>query len=117
MKKLDCYLRTQRRGWGFSQREVAFLLGFKDRSLVSRLELNKQNPNLKAAFGCEVLFGEAGKELFPRFYTKIQDDFMRRAKVLHTRLQREGSPEASKKLDLLDDALKRARKFTNEQEV
>jgi transcriptional regulator with XRE-family HTH domain len=117
MRKLDCYLHTHRRQWGFTQQEVAFLLGLKDRSSVAWLELGRRDPNIKSALGCEVLFGAAPRDLFPKTYGKIQDALLRRAYVLDQRLKREASPQAEAKRKLLADVLSRAVEFSSEQEV
>jgi hypothetical protein len=42
------YLRPVRRRWGFTQAELAFLLGFKTGKGISRIEALKQTP----ALGC-----------------------------------------------------------------
>ncbi len=117
MRKLNSYLRTRRRQWSFTQWELAFLLGLKDRSSVSWLELERRDPTLDIALGCEVLFDISVKELFPKTYGKIQDALMRRAYVLDEQLKREASPESDLKRKLLKEVLARAIEFSSQQEV
>ena len=109
MSKINCYLRTHRRQWGLSQKELSFLLGLRDRSHVSRLELTTDKPPVKVALGCEILFGFPAKAIFPKLYANIEDSLMRRAFVLHQRLKREDSKLARTKTALLEDALRRAK--------
>ena len=117
MKRLDCYLRTHRRQWGLSQRELSHLLGLKDRSLLSLLEKAQRAPTLHIALACETLFGVTAKELFPKFYGQVTDALMRRALVQHKRLEREDSSHAKTKRILLQDAQRRAAESTSEQTV
>lgn len=108
MARLQSYLHTHRRQWGLSQREVAFLLGARSGSIVSRLERNERDPSLKVAFACQVIFGAAPIELFPYLFEKVEEELIRRAYELHERLKRNPSKRTDRKLALLKDALRRA---------
>jgi len=107
MRKLDCYLRTYRRQWGFSQRELSFLLGVRDRSVWARYERGQRAPSARFSLGCEVLFNASARDLFPKIQMETEDVLMRRAYVLYERLKQEKTPSAEAKLRLLDDLLKR----------
>lgn len=109
MKRLECYLHTHRRQWGLTEEELAFLLGSKSASVVSRLERRERDPSLRAAFACHFIFGVAPDELFPKLYAEVEDAVMRRAIELHERLQGNPSKTTRAKLDLLEDALNRAK--------
>jgi len=117
MKRLDCYLHTHRRQWGLTQEELAFLLGSKSASVISRLERREHDPSLKAAFACQVIFGVAPDELFPKLYVEVEDAVMRRAHELHERLQGTPSKTTRAKLELLEDALRRASERAEEPDV
>ena len=100
-----CALRTYRRLWGLSQREMAELLGFESPTHVSRLEHGKCTPGLETALVCSTLFGVSLDELFPQFAEKIGDTLRERIAHLH-----EGSPHATtplemRKSELLDRAI------------
>jgi transcriptional regulator with XRE-family HTH domain len=117
MKRLDCYLHTHRRQWGVTQEELAFLFGSKSASVVSRLERREHNPSLKAAFACQVIFGIASDELFPKLYAEVEDAVMRRAHELHERLQGTPSKATRVKLELLEDAPRRAKERADKLDV
>lgn len=61
-----CALRTHRRTWGLSQRELADLLGMESRAHVSRIERGKRSPTLETALACSTLFGVSLGALFPQ---------------------------------------------------
>jgi transcriptional regulator with XRE-family HTH domain len=61
-----CALRTHRRTWGLTQRELAELLGFESPTHVSRLEHGKRVPGLETALFCATLFGASLGDLFPQ---------------------------------------------------
>lgn len=65
-KNAHCALRTHRRTWGLSQRELADLLGMESRAHISRIERGKRSPTLETALACSTLFGVSLGELFPQ---------------------------------------------------
>jgi len=65
VQRFKTYLRPLRRRWGFTQGELAFLLGFETSKPVSQIEALKQTPNLTAALSCAVIFNTAPVKLFP----------------------------------------------------
>ena len=71
-------LRAQRRIWGFSQREMAELLGYRSRTQVSRIEQGKRTPSIETALLCTALFGVSVEELFPQLFAQIEERFRER---------------------------------------
>ena len=63
-----------------TQRELAILLGLGHDTMVSKLERRKRKPNLKIAFGCQVLFGVQADRIFPGSLTEIDRDIRARAR-------------------------------------
>ena len=116
-KRLPRYLGSQRRRWALDQDEVAYLVGLKSGSNVSRIEHGKRHPTIKAAFGYEALFGVSASELFPALFDTVEDTLMRRAYKLHEKLGSDDSKKASVKRQLLQEALARARSRHNNEEV
>ena|SRR5713226_8482010 len=112
-KRLGCYLRSYRRRWGFSQRELADILGDRDRNFISRLESQKRQPKLKDAVALCVLFGMEPQELFPALCTEIEDCALTRAYDLYERLQGVKSNTNRMKLDFLEDVFERAKRRRN----
>jgi transcriptional regulator with XRE-family HTH domain len=104
-----CALRTYRRIWGLSQRELADILGFESPTHVSRLEHGKRVPGLETALVCSTLFGVSLDELFPQFAQKIGDELRERISRLHEGTFHATTPLELRKRELLDRALKGAK--------
>ena len=107
-RSVPCYLRTQRRAWGLTQKEVAQLLNYRSASHVSRIEQSKRAPTVEAAFACQVIFGIPPGEMFPHTYTLVEDRVMRNVYRFHERLRNTTSPQEMRKRELLSQALQRA---------
>jgi transcriptional regulator with XRE-family HTH domain len=105
IKKMPCALRTHRRSWGLSQRELADLLGFDSPAHISRIEHGKRNPGLETALACCALFGVPLHELFPQLVVEIEETFRKRASRLHEGLSQATHLLGSRKRELLSHAL------------
>jgi transcriptional regulator with XRE-family HTH domain len=81
-RKLHNYLKTHRKRTGFSQDEVAFLVGMSGGAKVSRYERARRLPSLETAFAYQALFDLPLKELFPGVYSKINQNMRKRAHLL-----------------------------------
>lgn len=67
------YLRTLRRSWGLTQREMARLIGADSPSTVSRIERGRREPSLAILIRYQLLFGRTTKMLFPHSYGEEED--------------------------------------------
>lgn len=112
-KRLDRYLRPQRRRWGFTQKELAFIIGAKSPTVVSRLENGRRRPNLASAFALHIVFGTKAAELFPALFTEVEHGVLARAYDLYERLQGDRSKAARMKLDFLEEMFARAKRRNN----
>jgi len=83
---LQNYLRTYRKRSGFTQTEVAFLLGSDDGMKVSRYERRVQRPALETALAYEAIFRVPPKELFAGLYRKVEKITQSRAQLLAQKL-------------------------------
>lgn len=83
---LHNYLRTYRKRFGLSQKEVAFLLNCQEGSKVSRYERFTREPNLQTVLAYEMIFAVPARELFPRVYRKVEKQTVRRAQLLARKL-------------------------------
>jgi transcriptional regulator with XRE-family HTH domain len=101
------YLRPLRRSWGFTQGELAFLLGFKTSKAVSRIEALTQAPTLATALSCAVIFNTAPVKLFPGLLSDAEQFVLARARELYDELQGEPSKGNRIKLDFLESLLAR----------
>ena len=70
---VHCALRTHRRIWGLSQRELAALLGMESRAHISRIEHGKRTPSMETALACSTLFGVPLGTLFPQVAIEIEE--------------------------------------------
>lgn len=113
-KKIPTYMRTHRRRWGLTQKELAHLLGVKSGTQVSRYERLVRKPKLLVVFACQVVFGELPHRVFPHLFSKVEEGVMRRAYKLYQSLEGKPSKVTKRKLDLLDDMLRRATNGSND---
>lgn len=61
---LHNYIRTFRRRLNLTQRQLAWLVGSRSHTLISRLERGLQLPSLRVALSLEVVLGVSIKELY-----------------------------------------------------
>ena len=61
-----------RRRMGFSQRQVARLLGHRDTSMVSHYEHSRALPPLAVALGLEIIYRVPVAFLFPGMYDELK---------------------------------------------
>lgn len=108
MTTIPCYLRTQRRMYGFTQEELAGLIGRGGRERVSGVERAKAQPNAAEILAYSVLFGLSPAELFPAYYDLVEEGLIEHAYALDERLLEVKTKEANQKRKLLRGALARA---------
>jgi hypothetical protein len=101
------YVRANRTRWALSAEELARLLG-RDASMVCRLERCGQIPGGKTALGCQVIFGVAAREMFPRLYDQVEEAVMARALRLYEQLDGKTDRKSVRKRELLSDMMSRA---------
>ncbi|MBI5434898.1 MAG: helix-turn-helix transcriptional regulator [Planctomycetes bacterium] len=102
VEPLANYLRMYRKRGGFTQREVAFLLGATHRSKVSRYERGVRSPSFATIVGYEVIFQASAAQLFSGAYAKVAADVRSRARQLSKRVDAQPfAPAAKQKLDAL----------------
>lgn len=79
---LPNYLRAHRKRLGLSQDDLAYLLGCRSGTKVSRYERFRRQPNLTTVFAFEVIVGVPARKLFAGLYVAAERDVVRRAEVL-----------------------------------
>lgn len=107
-RTLLCYLRTHRRRWALTQPELARLLGFKSAQHISRVENGQENLGVHALFGCEIIFGNHPKDIFPKLYDEIEQEIVRNVYELQQELEADTSEKGKLKQALFTEALARA---------
>ena len=109
-QRLKTYLRPFRRRWGLTQQELAFLIGVRNGTVISRIEGSKKAPRLEWAVACAVVFDTRAIELFPGLFSEVRGDVLRRATELYEELQGNPSKTTRLKLDFLETVLARLEK-------
>lgn len=105
---LPNYLRTYRKRSGFTQDEMASLLGSKSGTKVSRYERNARYPNLETVFAYEVIFQTPARELFPGIYQQVESETIERIHFLRQKLnQKQSNPVSTRKVETLQKLLSR----------
>lgn len=79
---LENYLKTYRKRSGFSQEEVALLLGSHSGTKVSRYEQRVRKPTLETALAYEAIFQVPVRALFAGLYKKVEKRVAARAQRL-----------------------------------
>jgi len=80
--QLSNYLHANRKRLGFSQRDVAFLLGVQSGAKISHYENFSRKPSLDTALALEVICKRSVSELFGGLYQKAEKEVARRAQSL-----------------------------------
>ncbi len=112
------YLRALRRRWHLTQEELAFLFGYTDHAIVSRLERQERPITLAVAYACHVLFGCEPEDIFPALYRQVDASLAERIGDMLEQLQRaDQSTATSAKLQLLREALNRLHATPLHQDV
>ena len=116
--KLTSYLHVRRRQWRLSQKELAFLFGYRTDSIVSRYEHDERPMTLALGFACSLIFGIEAKNLFPKLFEEVEDGVVRRLYELYNRLKAgKPSKKTDVKLRLLEQALSRTTKRAQHTQV
>ena len=79
---LNNYIRRARKRLGLSQRELAFLIGKKTGSYVSRFEKGRRVPTLEMAMALGVILKTPIEELFAGRFEKVEHTVVARAREL-----------------------------------
>lgn len=106
-------LRTYRRSWGLTQRELAGLLGGRSPTHIARIEAGKRIPTIEIALACQIIFGVPPEIMFPRLYTEIEEREMQGIYRFHKGLLQTTNLSGVRKRDLLEGAMKRAISTSN----
>lgn len=100
--RLSNYLRTYRKRSGFTQDEIAYLLGCKNGAKVSRYENFSRLPGVKTSFAYSVIFRVPQQELFAGEYQKVEKDVLMRARRLKKKYEAiEDDPRLRQKINFL----------------
>jgi transcriptional regulator with XRE-family HTH domain len=116
-KKPINYLRSYRLRWGLSQRQLANLLGWRGSEVISRIEKKQRAPSVKFVIACFILFGASAAELFPDITAGVETLVIARVWDFYEKIQGDPSRKTKKQIELLEDAIKRAEKRSQQRSV
>jgi hypothetical protein len=105
--KLPSYVRSHRRRWHLSQRELAFLLGLSSQAVISQHESLARLPQTKALIKYEVLFGERVGELFPGTRREAEAEIAAQARIILEHLAGRHDKVTTRKREVLTSLLQR----------
>lgn len=111
--KLPVYLRTLRRRWGFTQKELALLVPRGRRTRVSDVERGKTPPRADELLAYALIFGVPPEALFRAYADAVADKVVRGCAELEKRFERGEGKATPKKLELLRQARQRAQAFVH----
>ena len=75
-----CFLRRRAR---LSQKQIAVLVGVKDRSVISRYERGETIPSLEVASKYEDIFGVFVKDMFSQLRSRWRQEVETAAQTIH----------------------------------
>jgi len=107
--KVPCYLRTLRKKWGLTQKELASLVPHCRRNRVSDVERGKILPRASELLAYALIFGFPSQAIFRKYAEDIEDAVMRVAAEFDRRLTDDDSPSAARKIDFLEQLSNRVR--------
>ncbi len=97
--KLPNYLRLYRKRLGFSEHEIALLLGVRHGSQVSRYEHFYRVPSLRTALAYHAIFRTSNPEIFGGLFQKVEGQVRKRARRLLRKLEKAPhEPKNSRKI-------------------
>jgi len=82
LKQKQNNLVLYRRRMGFTQRQVAQLLGHRDESMVSHYEHNRALPPLAVALSLEIIYRVPAAFLFPTMYDELKRHIRQQEEIL-----------------------------------
>jgi transcriptional regulator with XRE-family HTH domain len=104
-KRLASYLRTERKRAGLTQKEIAFLVGAKNRAQISRFERLRRLPTTETLLAFMIVFRKNPADLIPGLYDRLLKLVRLRASELHEELQGDNRQVTKAKLDALETVL------------
>lgn len=106
-KRSYSLVRAERRRWGFSQAELAGLLGIISPTTVSRIERAVRPPSTEVLIACSILFGSPAPELFSSLHRDLEEVVGTAAKALLDELMDKTDKQSARKREFLEAVLAR----------
>lgn len=97
------YLKAYRKRYGFTQQELAILVGLASKVTVSQYECSVRLPHLRAAIALELLFDVPIAELFPAVVETAANDLAARLHELEKQISSGQTGRSEQKAQTLVD--------------
>jgi transcriptional regulator with XRE-family HTH domain len=107
MGHLKSYLRPLRRRVGFTQDQLARLVGVRSRAIISDMERLKRWPTHDVMLIYALIFDTCTKKLFPTLMSELHEAIVDRATELYEEMQGKPDKATRQKLDFLEELLAR----------
>lgn len=107
-RSIPNHIRSHRKRWRLSQKELAILTGFKSREFISQIERFLVQPSVRFMIACEVIFDTPVRKLFPGLFDGLTEDVLNECEILLDRISSEHGPDVGEKRKLLLKLLKRS---------
>ena len=104
---LKSYMHTHRLRAGFTQSDIAYLIGSESRSQISRYERLEREPTLTAFLIYKLIFQKSDLELYPALVAELEERVRERAQVRYEELQGKSSWQINGRLDAFEALLTR----------
>ena len=105
--KLPDYFKTQRKLYGMTQKEVAYLLGYMNGQEISRIERRERIPSLRIIVAYSIIFSISVNDLIPGIYQEIEESIEGRVKdLIHLLEQNQVKMELQRKIEFLRSLVK-----------
>lgn len=101
--KVPCYLRTLRKRWNLTQKELASLVPRGRRARVSDVERGRIQPRASELLAYALIFNLPPQSIFRGYAEEIEDVVMRRAAELDRRLADDETPSAMRMKELIEE--------------
>ena len=95
MRKQDNYLRSFRKKLGFTQADLATIIGAKSGASVSKQETSRRLPTFLEALTYELIFGKAIKDIFSGECEGVKGSTKKRIAELKAKLDKEPESRAN----------------------
>jgi DNA-binding XRE family transcriptional regulator len=96
-RKINHRLRSERRKWGLTQREMAPLLLIRNATQLCRIERGCRYPSAASVIASCLVFGRSVDQLFPGLRRRIHEQVGVRAHRLYEKVEKDKRPEAERK--------------------
>jgi transcriptional regulator with XRE-family HTH domain len=110
MSKVPCYLRTRRKEWSLTQKELARFTG-SHRGRISKVERGKRPPSGLEILAYSFMFDCKPQDIFPAHAEEVQDAVMAAASRLSERVEDDESAKGRRKNDLIQGMLARVTSY------